>query len=94
MEGSVNALGDSLPLTQRMMTLSAWLSISAGLAWNVKGQPQPLLKGQETRLFFDPSSLVDQRLNSSLKLFIHFIQLQDLPTTFEKASRCWNHFGT
>ena len=69
-----------------MMTLSAWLSISAGLAWNVKGQPQPLLKGQETRLFFDPSSLVDQRLNSSLKLFIHFIQLQDLPTTFEKLA--------
>lgn len=56
------------PLTQRMMTLSAWLSISAGLAWNVKGQPQPLLKGQEPRLFFDLSSLVDQRLNSSLKL--------------------------
>lgn len=44
---------DSLPLTQRMMTLSAWLSISAGLACNVKGQPQPLLKGQETRLFLD-----------------------------------------
>ena len=45
---------DSLPLTPRMMTLSAWLSISAGLAWNVKGQPQPLRhwKAKQLGCFF------------------------------------------